>query len=120
MSIIAPTVVSLITVLATFIGGWLVSGRITDYWDQIKQNRDLNFSAAHDFQRLYGELIAIWKTWNALKGSYTASFDEPEGAKLDCLVRATAAEGEIEALMARLSSERVLTTEDVNVLGGLR
>jgi hypothetical protein len=120
MSIIASAGVSLITVAATLGGGWMVTTRVTDHWDQIKKNREMNLAAAHDFQRLYGEFVAIWKTWNALRGNYTAAFTSPEQGKWDCLVRATAAEGEIEALMAQLAAERTLSDQDIDVLGGIR
>jgi hypothetical protein len=67
MTISALACVSLVTVAATLAGGWLVTTKVTDYWDKIKKNREMNLAAAHDFQRLYGEVVAIWKTWNALK-----------------------------------------------------
>ena len=117
MSIIQSVVVSLVTVATTLGGGWLVTTRITDHWDQIKKNREMNLTAANDFQRLYGEVVAIWKTWNALRGDYMAAFTPPEQAKWDCLLRATAAEGEIESLLAKLSAERILSSEDIAVLG---
>jgi hypothetical protein len=120
MSAIASIGESVLTVAVTLAGGWLVTRLVTDHWDQIKVRRDENQAAAHQFQQLYGEVIAIWKTWNALKGGYTAKFATPDEAKWDCLLRATAAEGEIEALLARLAAERYLTDDDIDVLGGLR
>ena len=120
MSIIAPVIVSLVTVSATLIASLFVTSRVTDRWDQVKKNREMNLAAAHDFQRLYGEIIAIWKTWNALNGRHTAHFATPEDAKWDTLKRATAAEGEIEALMARLAAERTLNPDDLDMLGSLR
>lgn len=112
--------VSLATVAATLSGGWLVTTRVADYWDRIKKNRELNLTAANDFQRLYGEAVAIWKTWNALKGNRTAAFAPPKDAKWVCLLRATAAEGQLESLLAKVSAERLLCRDDIETLGGLR
>jgi len=120
MSIIQSITVSLVTVATTLGGGWLVTTRITDYWDQVKKNREINLTAAKDFQRLYGDAVAIWKTWNALKGDYAVTFTTPEHARWDCLLRATAAEGEIESFLAKLSAERVLSSENIAMLGSLR
>ena len=116
---ITPIVASLVAVLATLLGGWFVTTQVTDRWDQKKKNREMNQAAAHDFERLYGEVVAIWKTWNALS-AHTAAFATPEDAKWDCHKRATAAEGQIEALLARLAAERTLTPRDLEMLGGLR
>ncbi|WP_343973759.1 hypothetical protein [Kribbella koreensis] len=106
--------------LTTLGAGWFITTRITDHWDQVKKNRELNLTAARDFQRLYGEAIAIWKTWNAMKGSHTAPFTQPENAKWDCLLRATAMEGEVESLLAKVAAERVLGDDDIAILGALR
>jgi hypothetical protein len=38
----------------------------------------------------------------------------------DCLQRAAATEGALEALLARIASERFLSADDVDVLGGVR
>ncbi|MEU9391471.1 hypothetical protein AB0D86_15890 [Streptomyces sp. NPDC048324] len=120
MSITGYAAVSLATVVATLAGGWLVTTRVTDYWDRVKKDREMSLAAAQEFERLYGEVVAIWKTWNALVGSYTAAFAAPEHAQWDCLKRATAAEGAIEALMAKLAAERFMEEPVVDVLGGVR
>ncbi len=120
MSIIQSVIVSLVSVLTTLGAGWFVTTRITDHWDQVKKNRELNLTAARDFQRLYGEAIAIWKAWNAMKGSHTAPFAPPQNARWDCLLRATAMEGEVESLLAKVAAERVLSDGNIAMLGGLR
>ena len=66
---ITPIVASLVAVLATLLGGWFVTTQVTDRWDQKKKNREMIQAAAHDFERFDGEVIGIWKTWNALSGS---------------------------------------------------
>ncbi|MFC3962174.1 hypothetical protein [Nocardia jiangsuensis] len=120
MSIVGSISVSLSTVLATLIGGWLVTTRVADYWDRVKKSRDSNLAAAENFQRLYGEFVAVWKIWNNLAAVERGGTDLPQNARWDCLVRATAAEGAIEALLAKIAAERTLSTHDIDVLGGLR
>ncbi|MFQ6198184.1 hypothetical protein [Streptomyces sp. NPDC000405] len=79
----------------------------------------MDLASAQDFQRLYGEFVAVWKTWNAsTRGQLPIT--TPEYVGWGCLERATAAEGEIEALMAKLAAERVLTEKEIKILGGVR
>lgn len=119
MSIIESVGAPLLTVAVTLGGGWLVTTRVTDRWEQVKKSREMDLAAAQDFQRLYGELIATWKTWNSLTGGHTP-ITTPEHVGWGCLERATAAEGQIEALMAKLAAERFLTEDDIDMLGGVR
>ncbi|MGW4748482.1 hypothetical protein ACWEPR_27185 [Streptomyces sp. NPDC004290] len=119
MSLIESVGAPLLTVVATLGGGWLVTTRVTDRWDQVKKQREMGLSAAQDFQRLYGEFVAIWKTWNALTSHHTP-VTTPEHSGWSCLERATAAEGAIEALMANLAAERLLNDDEIDVLGGVR
>ncbi|MFK0224205.1 hypothetical protein ACIQUL_00430 [Streptomyces sp. NPDC090303] len=119
MSLIESIGAPLLTVVATLGGGWLVTTRVTDRWDQVKKQREMGLSAAQDFQRLYGEFVAIWKTWNALTSHHTP-VTTPEHSGWSCLERATAAEGAIEALMAKLAAERLLNDDEIDVLGGVR
>jgi hypothetical protein len=53
-------------------------------------------------QRLFRLVLVV----GTLNSDYTTRVQVPELAKWECLARATAAEGEIEALMARLAAER--------------
>ncbi|MFF3757709.1 hypothetical protein [Streptomyces sp. NPDC002185] len=119
MSLIESVGAPLLTVVATLGGGWLVTTRVTDRWDQVKKQREMGLSAAQDFQRLYGESVAIWKTWNALTSHHTP-VTTPEHSGWSCFERATAAEGAIEALMAKLAAERLLNDDEIDVLGGVR
>ncbi|MGW4851942.1 hypothetical protein ACWEPZ_12030 [Streptomyces sp. NPDC004288] len=119
MSLIESIGAPLLTVVATLGGGWLVTTRVTDRWDQVKKQREMGLSAAQDFQRLYGEFVAICKTWNALTSHHTP-VTTPEHSGWSCLERATAAEGAIEALMAKLAAERLLNDDEIDVLGGVR
>ncbi|MEV6183977.1 hypothetical protein, partial [Streptomyces sp. NPDC052015] len=98
---------------------WLVTTRVTDYWDRVKKDREMYLAAAQDFQRLYGEFFAIWKTWSTLNRPNAAGF-APEEARWSCLERAAAVEGEVEALMAKLAAEHLLSEDQINMLGGVR
>lgn len=120
MSVTPSVVVSLATVAATLLGGWFVTTRVADHWDRVKKTRELNLVAANDFQRLYGEAVSIWKTWNSLNGGHMVAFEPPEEARWSCLLRATAAEGQLESLLAKVSAERVLSRDDIAELGALR
>lgn len=120
MSTFATVGVPLLTVAATLAGGWFVTTRITDHWDQIKKHREMDLAAAEHFQRLYGEFIVVWKTWNALEGKHTAACPAPEEARWDCLQRMIEVEGEVEALVAKLATERVLTETEIDMLGSVR
>ncbi|MFF5715214.1 hypothetical protein [Streptomyces sp. NPDC012756] len=59
MSIIESIGAPLLTVAATLGGSRLVATRVTDRWDQVKKQHERGLSAALDFQRLYGEFVAI-------------------------------------------------------------
>jgi hypothetical protein len=91
MSIIESVGAPLLTVAVTLGGGWLVTTRVTDRWEQVKKSRDMDLAARQDFQRLYGELVAIWKTWDSLTGGHTP-VTAPAHVGCGCLERAAAAE----------------------------
>jgi hypothetical protein len=119
MSITESVVIPILTVALTLGGGWVVTTRVTDRWEQVKKNREMDLSAAQEFQRLYGEFVAIWKTWNSLTDGHTP-VTTPEHIGWGCLERAAAAEGQIEALLAKLAAERSLTEGEIDMLGGVR
>ncbi|MEU9736415.1 hypothetical protein [Streptomyces sp. NPDC048002] len=119
MSITESLGAPLLTVAVTLGGGWLVTTRVADRWEQVRKSREMDLAAAQDFQRLYGEFVAVWKTWNALTGGHTP-VTTPEHPGWGCLERATTAEGQIEALMAKLAAERFLTEDEIDMLGGVR
>jgi hypothetical protein len=117
--VIATVAVPLVVVILTLAGGWLVSTRVSDHWDQIKRRRESDQLAAEEFQRLYGKFFAAWKSWDAISRP-DFEINEPKGAAWDCLWRATEIEGGVEALLAKISAERHLTADDVDVLGSVR
>jgi hypothetical protein len=116
---ISTVVVPLVAVVLTLAGGWFVSTRVSDYWDQIRRNRESDLAAAEEFQRLYGEFFAVWKTWDAIpEGEFGLS--DPAGAAWGCLRDSAEIEGRVEALLAKISAERVRSGDDIDVLGAVR
>lgn len=116
---IATVIVPLVAVTLTLAGGWLVSSRVSDHWDQIKRRRESDQAAAEEFQRLYGEFFAVWKIWNAIS-LRDIELSDPEKAAWDCLKQVAEIEGRVEALMAKISAERHLTNDDIDALGAVR
>jgi hypothetical protein len=112
-------IVPLAAVVLTLAGGWLVSTPISDHWDQIKRRRESDQAVAEEFQRLYGEFFAVWKRWNSVALSEIALRD-PEKVAWDCLESAARIEGNVEALLAKISAERCLTDRDIDALGAVR
>ncbi len=112
-------VTPLLTVAATLGGGWLITTRVTDRWDKIKKRRDMDLASAQDFQRLYGEFCATWKSWDTAV-QHPATVGPSTDRAWECLEHAAASEGEIEALLAKVAGERFLSDDDIDVLGAVR
>ncbi|NEK59910.1 hypothetical protein GCU56_18810 [Geodermatophilus sabuli] len=107
-------------VLITLVGGWLVGQRVSDRWERTKKQRELDLASLADLYRAYGEFYAIWKTWNAHCSKEGADPSAPADLPWVLLGRATAAEGTIEALLVKVTTERILTDSQVDALAALR
>ena len=95
---------------------WLVGQQLTNYWAIQQKRKELELSAVHDFYKLYGEFFAIWKLWSyCIKQSNSHTLDEETRWKL--LERASAAEGALEAIFVKLSSEREMSKSDNETKG---
>lgn len=113
------TTMPLLTVLLTLAGGWLITTRVSDRWDRVKKVRELDLTTAQEFQSLYGEFFSIWKVWSSVQqGSELPS--PSQDLSWDLLKRASAMEGRVEALLAKVCAERLLTNSEVEVLGSIR
>jgi hypothetical protein len=66
--------------VVTLAGGWFVTTRVADHWDQIKKRRELDLAAAGDFQRLYGEFFSVWKAWDSISRRKLEIKDSAEAA----------------------------------------
>ncbi len=112
-AVISPTLTILLAAL--------VGQRISAKWNEIIKRRESQLSVASDFYKNYGEFRAIWKNWNWLLQSNlrekSENFDEMHRAIFD---RASRAEGHMEAILLKISAERILSREDLDELGNLR
>jgi hypothetical protein len=117
--VIAEILIPLATAAVTLAGGWFVTTRVADHWDQIKKRRELDLAAAADFQRLYGEFLSVWKAWDSIS-RHKLEIKDPAETAWDCLNRAADVEGRVEALLARISAEHELSEDDIDALGGVR
>jgi hypothetical protein len=113
------TVMPLLIAVVTLTGGWIIGTRVTDRWDRIRKQRELDLAALTLFYQVYGEFIAIWKAWGAAK-RYSDTVSPPEDVRWKLLERAVALEGSLEALLIKLAAERPLTDKDIDILAGLR
>lgn len=119
VTVIVDILVPLVISALTLAGGWFVTTRVTDHWDQVKRRREMDLAAAADFQRFYGEFFSVWKAWNSIS-RYNLKIKDAEEAAWECLNRAAEIEGHVEALLARVSAEHDLSEDDIDVLGGVR
>lgn len=119
MAASTDVVVPLVTAVATLGAGWLVTTRVTDRWDMVKKRRDLDMAAARDFQLLYGEFMATWRSWECILRK-PEKVRPAEDAVWTCFQNAAATEGKVEALLSKVASERLLSDDDINLLGGIR
>jgi hypothetical protein len=114
-SLAAPAVL----VLASLCLIWFIGYRISDRREMQRFRRQLDLASVEAFYKLYGEFFAVWKLWDAalrFPGSVPSQADH----RRDLLLRATVAEGSLEALLVKVTSERRLTPEQQKDLGRFR
>jgi hypothetical protein len=113
--------VELIGAAFTLIVGWVVGERIVARWDLKKKQQELDITIAQEFHRLYGEFKDVSRLWRTYKydGS-KPNIELPKETPVELIRRASAAEGGVEAIMVKLSAERVLEPGDVRALGLFR
>jgi len=110
---------SLIVALTTLSLGWFVGSRISSHWTFIQRRKELDLETAQSFHKLYGEFFAVWKLWNYyIRDIGPEAF--PEASRWELLNRACTAEGNVESLFVRLSSERKLSSNELELLGKFR
>ncbi len=112
-------VTPIVAVLITLIAGWLIGQRVTDRWERARKRRELDMSALGELYRCYGEFYAVWKAWNRYCHLTDRSVAPPH-TDWDLLLRATAAEGSVEALLTKIVTERELNETELDALGALR
>lgn len=112
-------VTALVTVLGTSVSAWLVGTQVAYRWDEVKRRRDLDLAAVNDFYRCYGNFLETWRVWNTHK-RYAAPGVAPHDVQWQCLVKASAVEGDLERLLMKLASEQRLDARQVLLLSCFR
>src|SRR5689334_1916573 len=85
-------------VLASLCLVWFIAYRVSDHWEHRRFRRQLDLASLETFYRLYGEFFAIWKLWDAAL-RYPTCVPSQGDHRRELLLRATAAEGSLEALL---------------------
>ena len=109
--------VSLLTILAALLIARLFGNALTVKWNIRQKRRELQLSAAHQFYDLYGEFFAVWKLWSYSRGAGNVKGDvhgedqlTPEHMRWDLYQRVCKADGQVEAMLVKVASERVFET----------
>ncbi|WP_144126034.1 hypothetical protein [Catellatospora sichuanensis] len=94
-------------------------GRIADRSERLRKRRAADLAAAEIFYAAHGEFHGIWQEWKAVRRQAFAAADR-EQHRWALFGRASAVDARVEALVARLATERHLTDKDRTVLGCYR
>jgi len=99
---------------------WLVTQRVTVFWNLRQKHKENDLSTAREFHAIYGEFFAIWKLWNYYVRDVPDLKQLKDAPRWTLLDRACIAEGKLETTLVRLVSEKDLRSEDVKMLGEFR
>ena len=101
---------------------WLVGQRILAFWERRKKQNEIDLASLAQLHRIHAEFRTIGRLWRAfgLGQPAGAAVNIPDDIHWQLQLRAAAAEGEMEALVVKLATERVLTDHQVRSLGFLR
>jgi hypothetical protein len=116
---IIRALINIIIVIITLGISWLIGHRLTVYWAIRQKRRELELTVENEFYKLYGEFFSVWKLW-AYCVSPRKGLKVSEMTRWSLLERACAAEGALEAIFVKLSSERTLSEFDIEILGRFR
>jgi hypothetical protein len=105
--------------LIVLAAGWFVGQRIIVGWEIRKKRQELDIAAAERFQVLYGEIKAVARLWRA-RLRPVEGLHPPDNIQWTLLERATKAEGQYEAIVIKLATERKLTASQTSALGLFR
>jgi hypothetical protein len=116
--LIMKTAPTILAGFASLLLAALLGHRIANYWTYRRKKRELLLSAATDFYSSYGEFYALWKLWNHHKLNNTVMMDDARHWEM--LGRVCKAEAILESMLVRLTSERQLSSDDIQILGAWR
>ncbi len=109
---------ALLTLSVSLLAAWFVGHRLTVRWALRQKRREQALSATEDFYRSYGDFYATWKKWNRYKAQAESErsserYWEIYGRFCDSVAR-------LEAMIARLATERDQSTMEIKTLGAWR
>jgi hypothetical protein len=111
-----PKLVSALLLLGL---AWFAGQRLSVHWNLKQKQKEYDLATAREFHVLYGEFFAIWKLWNYFIDDIGQKA-LPGATRWSLLDRACSAEGKLESTLVRSACERVLASEDIEVLGRFR
>jgi uncharacterized membrane-anchored protein YhcB (DUF1043 family) len=82
--------------------------------------RQRNAVIANQFHRLLGEYKSVWRMWKIHQEDLKSNFTAPPNSQWELADRASAAEGEVEAVLVEIALERELTNDNCITLGLFR
>ncbi len=113
------TGLSLLVALITLGVGWLIgnqlSARVSMAWAIRQKKREIELETVSLFYKVYGEFFSVWKLW-----VYHKEQNFSETSRWAMLERAATAEGMLESIFVKLSSEKQLGEKDIEILGRFR
>jgi hypothetical protein len=100
--------------------GWFLGQKIIASWDIRKKQQELDIGSVLQFQQLYGELKEVGRLWRESRKEEATQIGPPTDLRWSLLARGANAESKYEAVVMKLSSERVLTPNQLAALGLFR
>jgi hypothetical protein len=95
--------------------------RLTGLWNVRVKERETDLSSIRRVHELYGEYLStmrLWNNWFSVNKPNKSSALDPDALKI--LDRACVAEGEVEGILMKITSERKLTKAEIDELGLVR
>jgi hypothetical protein len=108
----------LLTSVITLIGGWLIGQKISAQWNIHVKERESDIQAIANLREAYSEYLGVRRLWNIYQKNKIGPPKDEYGLRL--LDRATHAEGVVESLLMKVTSERRIQQTDMDRLGLLR
>jgi hypothetical protein len=89
---------------------WFVGQKLGSRWAVWQKKREIELASISEFYQMYGEFLAIWRTWK-----FTSGWEEPEreATRRKLFERSAIANGKIEAIIAKVAIERVLNPAEI-------
>jgi len=99
--------------------GALFGRNLSVKWAVIQKRRELQLDSQKRFYTFYGEYLSLWRLWNNVYAEKQSSSDL-DTYWWELFQRVTNVEGNIEALIVELTTERNLTVEEIETIGLFR